>query len=338
VVEKISIPRTELEELKSRCAKLEQCLEQVIPDEARRRGLVAQVASGSGSSSCASGSTATLELSEAPEDETEGRLLSDPDGTARYLGSTSGATFLDLVKEFMTTLFPLAWPDSQNSEPPETTFLGSIGHYQTYDSRPLVMQNVDPFWLPKKPEMNMMMAQLRYFIQDGSGDFTSGGIYYWGELDSTIFDADPLETSTNSRSLRRLALFHAAFAMTCQLETPSEGNNRTQRGEAFFARARSLLGNPLDTTMSTIYDIPVLTMMAIYLVEVNRRDAAYMYVSIGIHIAIMHGVHRGWAPDEQAKRSFWTLYILDRWLSVLMGRPPALLDDAIRLPLPHDDE
>jgi hypothetical protein len=27
---------------------------------------------------------------------------------------------------------------------------------------------------------------------------------------------------------------------------------------------------------------------------------------------------------------------LDRWLSVLMGRPPTLLDEAIRLPLPSD--
>lgn len=48
-----------------------------------------------------------------------------------------------------------------------------------------------------------------------------------------------------------------------------------------------------------------------------------------------HGAHRGWV-DERGKRVFWTLYILDRWLSCLMGRPPTILDDAIRLPLPCD--
>jgi hypothetical protein len=40
--------------------------------------------------------------------------------------------------------------------------------------------------------------------------------------------------------------------------------------------------------------------------------------------------------DEAFNRTIWTLYILDRWLSVLMGRPPAIADEAIRLPLPSD--
>jgi hypothetical protein len=34
---------------------------------------------------------------------------------------------------------------------------------------------------------------------------------------------------------------------------------------------------------------------------------------------------------------FWTLYILDRWISVLMGRPPSISDESIRLPLPVFD-
>ncbi|KAI0133707.1 fungal-specific transcription factor domain-containing protein [Xylariales sp. AK1849] len=334
VVERISIPRTELDDLKAKCAWLEQCLEQAIPDEAHRRCLVAQVATGSISAS--SPMTATSEFDHIPDEESapnEGRLLSDPDGTARYLGSTSGAMFLDLVKEFMMTIFQLAWPGSHHLE---TTFLGSFGRYQTYDSRPLVIHDVDPFWLPLKTEMTMMMAQLRYFIQDGSGDFTSGGIYYWGDLDASFFDLKPLETSADPQTLRRLALFHAAFAMTCQLETPSGNNNNTQRGETFFARARWLIGNPLDTATSTVYDIPVLAMMSTYLMEMNRRDAACVYVSLGMHIAVVHGIHRGWVPDEESKRSFWTLYILDRWFSVLMGRPPTILDEAIRLPFPND--
>jgi hypothetical protein len=76
--------------------------------------------------------------------------------------------------------------------------------------------------------------------------------------------------------------------------------------------------------------------MGFYLIELNRRDAAYVYVSLAIHIAIIHGAFRA-CNDESSKRTFWTLYVLDRWLSVLMGRPPTLLDEAIRLPLPCDD-
>jgi hypothetical protein len=330
VIEKISIPKTELEELRAKCARLEQCLEQAVPDEIRRQDLLSRVTSGPLSAS--GSSSATLEQIDGPEGETEGRLLRDPDGAARYMGSTSGAIFLDLVKEFMRTVFPLAWPNSDHSE---VSFLSSLGLYQTFDSRPLfLMSNIDPCWHPSKTEMAMMMAQLRYFIQDGSGDFASGGIYYWGDLDLSFFDSKSLDLSSDPVSLRKLALFHAALAMTCQLESPLEAN--TQSGEAFFARARWLLGNPLDTTMSTIFDLPILSMMSTYLVEANRRDAAYIYVSFGMHIAVAHGIHRGWVHSEQYLRSFWTLYILDRWLSILMGRPPSVPDEAIKLPLPSD--
>jgi hypothetical protein len=68
---------------------------------------------------------------------------------------------------------------------------------------------------------------------------------------------------------------------------PPKGD--THFGESFFARARLLLGNPLD--IITINDVPVLALMSFYLLEMNRRDAAYIYVSIAIHILIVHGVH-----------------------------------------------
>jgi hypothetical protein len=100
-------------------------------------------------------------------------------------------------------------------------------------------------------------------------------------------------------------------------------------------RARVLIGNPLDTVLFTPGDVPVLALMAFYLIEVNRRDAAYMYVGLAIRIAVIHGLCNT-AVDEASKRSFWTLYILDRWLSVLMGRPPTIADEAIKLPLPSD--
>jgi hypothetical protein len=346
IIEKISVPRAELEGLKAKVAHLEACLELAVPDDGRRQELMARVVTGSmsannnstsgGSSSSSSSSSGTLELNDTPEEENEGRLLQDPDGAVRYLGPTSGATFLDLLKEFMTTTVPIAWPGIQHRS--EMTFIGSLGRYQTWDSRPLIIEDVDPLWHPSKTEMAMMMTQLRYFVQDGSGDFVSGGIHYWSNLDLSFFDEKMTEVTTDLYSLRKLALFNAALAMACQLDPPSEtiSNNSTRRGETFFARARVLLGNPLDTTLSNIFDIPVLSLMSVYLIEMNRRDAAYIYVSLGMHIAIMNGIHRGWAHNEQYKRSFWTLYILDRWLSVLNGRPPSILDEAIKLPLPAD--
>ncbi|KAL5380361.1 hypothetical protein PMIN06_011646 [Paraphaeosphaeria minitans] len=60
---------------------------------------------------------------------TEGRMLFDPDGNMRYLGETSGATFLDLLKAFMLTLVPLAFvPDPGSIIPKDgSTFVAPLG-------------------------------------------------------------------------------------------------------------------------------------------------------------------------------------------------------------------
>ncbi|KAI4604171.1 hypothetical protein KJ359_000299 [Pestalotiopsis sp. 9143b] len=196
---------------------------------------------------------------------------------------------------------------------------------------------MDPFWHPSKEDMALMLARLRYTVQDGCGDFASGGIYYWGDFDLSLFDKKTTETSMGVPFARELSLFHAAFAVATVLNSYSDGRaSRTQHGEAYFARARMLLGNPLNAALRKTLDIPVLSMMGMYLIEMNQRDTAYMYVSVGIHIAMMHGIHKGYIQDECCKRSFWTLYVLDRWLSALDGRPPSISDEAISLLPPVD--
>ncbi|KAJ4298270.1 hypothetical protein N0V90_006170 [Kalmusia sp. IMI 367209] len=170
-------------------------------------------------------------------DAAEGRMLFDPDGNVRYLGETSGATFLDLLKAFMLTLVPLAFVPEPGATVPEdgSTFVASLGRYQTFDSRPLLDLDVDPFWLPTRTEMIMMLAELRYHIQDGNGDFPSGGMFYWGDL-SSLPEAITLtisqsEAATSDR-YRYLAFNHVSFALAAQVLNQSlhqGGNTRRRR-------------------------------------------------------------------------------------------------------------
>ena len=37
----------------------------------------------------------------------------------------------------------------------------------------------DPLVLPPEADIASALAQARYFIQDGSGNFASGGILFW---------------------------------------------------------------------------------------------------------------------------------------------------------------
>ncbi|KAG9256932.1 fungal-specific transcription factor domain-containing protein [Emericellopsis atlantica] len=333
----------ELEQLRQRCAALEVALADATSTSEDRQPLLSHhshvrlgtpppVVSEAAPAAACAGTPST------PPDATEGRMLHDPDGTVRFLGETSGATFLDYLKEFMTSLFPLAPEEPWAASPdwaslPDTgvRFIWSVGRYQTHDSRPLSEPEVDPMWLPTRTEMILLLAELRYAIQDGNGDFPSGGIYWWGDLE-TLPVPGPGESGLHSNE--QLALYQAAFAMACQTRTASlRGADARKAAEAHSQRARMLLGNPLKMPRNPAVRMSTLALMAFYLIEVNRRDAAYACVSMAIHIAVTHGFLRGWV-DEPGKRLCWTLYILDRWLSCLMGRPPTIHDDAVRMALP----
>ncbi|WYZ41135.1 hypothetical protein EsH8_V_000030 [Colletotrichum jinshuiense] len=367
VTEKVSISRNELVDLRRKLDVVERALQVAVPDDTTRQQLLQQDVDAAGSRA---GSTSSFTppqqhlqyhqqlpppprnddpndtaSNDAEDEAAEGRQLHDQDGRARFLGETSGATFLDYLKEFMSTVSPLAFNKPWSSSAPNngSGFLSSLGRYQTYDSRPIeVESNAEPLVLPPRPEMTTMLSELRYFIQDGNGGFPCGGIYWWGDLGSVPIDPNPVSfpPETPRQAIcdryRHLAFYHTAFAVASQAGTTAASMPVPRdASQVYFARARLLLGNPLDITRYTISDVAVLALMGFYLIEMNRRDAAYIYVSNAMHISIMHGAHRGWV-DERGKRVFWTLYILDRWLSCLMGRPPTIMDDAIRLPLPCD--
>lgn len=363
-VEKVTVTKTEWESLQQRCVELEALVGRANSTTHTEGGrtpgeqppLLRPIEQGTLVDSVLP--IAKLDTSPVVHDDQtpEGRLLQDEDGTVRYLGETSGATFLDSLKRFMATIFPVAFhgthPDSTSQEP-GVTFLATLGRYQTFDSRPLQLPPVDPLWLPSRTDMTTMLRALRYFMQDGNGKFASGGILYFGDMNHAPPGPEPRQDSSSAAGRfevtggggqhRGLAFFHTAFAIASQLTPttldPNMGGHVKREGhlgEAFFARARALIGNPLDVTLYSTSDIGVLALMAMYLAENNRRDAAYMYITTAMHIAVMHGVHRGWMTDEMGKRVFWTVYIMDRWLSCLMGRPPTILDDAIRLEMPKD--
>ncbi|KAL8285763.1 hypothetical protein RB597_002720 [Gaeumannomyces tritici] len=343
-VDKVSIPKSQLEELESKCARLERRLqEQFDFNTSPRRSLSTSYNNDASagdlglSSTTASSTVGGGEESQSPPED--GRLLQDTDGTARYLGETSGATFLDNLKMFMSTMFHLAFSGGRISEYGNgNTFLASVGRYQTSDSRPLPAPDVNPLWLPPRKKVLEKLEQVRAFIQDSG---ISGGIYFWGDLsnchDGLNYGAALRPSSTAAGDLvphRGLAFYHAALAYA-SLFGPASPNSK-QEGELRFACARILLGNPLEVSTYSSSDIATMALMGMYMVENNRRDAAYMYITTAMHISIMQGIHRGCGTDELGKRIFWTVYILDRWISCLMGRPPTIADEAVRLDEPHD--
>lgn len=92
---------------------------------------------------------------------------------------------------------------------------------------------------------------------------------------------------TTDDRYRYLAFYHVCFALASSIASPTGPTSFGQpeqhcAGEAYFKRARVLIGNPLDTVRFTLEDVSVLSLMAFYLIEINRRDAAYVYLGLAV--------------------------------------------------------
>lgn len=379
VDKKVFVPQSKIDELQASRDALEICLSRFIPDPVERQNAMAQSrqtltrAPGSHavpvkdeefqSPSSPAASVSTVALSPTHESTqsqfqqsyaprkfigsmdtaaTEGSLLQDRDGTSRWLGGTSGATFLDHLKKFMHTLkSSLGYSGTPSDTLPGMKFLASRGQYQTSDSRllfmPAIPDNVNPF----SPSANWHMAGSRLakvseYIQDAMGGWVCGGIHYFGDFSPQNWLAVQSDSmNPNIPPRRELAFYEAAFALgTVYSLTTANSRRDGQLGELSFAKARKILGDQMDILRYGMDDVPTLALMAMYMFEMNRRDNAYVYLSHALTICCMFGGLKGSFCDERDIRVVWTLFCLTKDASCLMGRPPLYPDEAFQLPIP----
>ena len=108
----------------------------------------------------------------------------------------------------------------------------------------------------------------------------------------------------------------------------SVGNTQHfQPGMTFFARAKTLMVNPSDAP--SISTLRTLSMLSYFLLSANRWEAAYLHIGLAVRLAVANGLHRRRnsndiagltdleiqmkrREEEDRKRTFWTIYILDR--------------------------
>jgi hypothetical protein len=127
----------------------------------------------------------------------------------------------------------------------------------------------------------------------------------------------------------------------------------------YFMRALELLPDVNGLYQQPILSIEVCCGLSLYLQAVDHRNSAYVYVSgrmaiqiailvtpiqlgLGLRIALTQGLHRDLMsqseedPDAPRYRNvWWTLYILDRKFSSMMGAPNSVHDNDISVPVPQ---
>lgn len=110
-------------------------------------------------------------------------------------------------------------------------------------------------------------------------------------------------------------------------------------GFEYFTHALELLPDMHDEG-STLF-VETLALVGYFMQNLNRRDAAWLYVGMALRMAITLGLHQEPSnPDlddaskEHRRRVWWSVYSLDRIQSVKSGNPITIYDEDIGVTFP----
>ncbi|KAL4735368.1 hypothetical protein BDV11DRAFT_212023 [Aspergillus similis] len=119
--------------------------------------------------------------------------------------------------------------------------------------------------------------------------------------------------------------------------------NRDTRppGCEFFARALQLLPDTTHLAKDSIIGTEILCGVALYLQALDHRNSAYNFIGQAMRIALAQGMHTdmpvqhlGEALVQRCRKIWWTIYVLDRQMTSLMGLPQSIQDSQIHPQLP----
>lgn len=110
-------------------------------------------------------------------------------------------------------------------------------------------------------------------------------------------------------------------------------------GFDFFTQALQYLPDMYEE--GSVLFVGVLALIGYFMQNLNRRDAAFLYVGTALRMAISLALHQE-VPDprldeaskEQRRRIWWSVYSLDRILCVKSGNPLTIDDQDIDVSLP----
>ncbi|KAH7191610.1 Zn(II)2Cys6 transcription factor [Fusarium oxysporum] len=133
-------------------------------------------------------------------------------------------------------------------------------------------------------------------------------------------------------------LFILAFGKAFVVQASKE---RKPAGAEFFSLAMKLLPALYYVVGDYIELVQIICCAALYLHCTDFRGAAYRMVGQALRVALEDGMHTEMHSQDinnvyaqRCRRVWWTVYILDRQMSSLMGVPIAISDESIHAALP----
>ncbi|KAI1421242.1 hypothetical protein F5Y12DRAFT_787629 [Xylaria sp. FL1777] len=124
--------------------------------------------------------------------------------------------------------------------------------------------------------------------------------------------------------------------------TAKKSQGKSPPGEAYFSKALHLLPNMIMLWTRPLEAIEVLCCIALYLQCIDSRIVAHNYIGQAMRLAMGCGLHTDMGTErfieglvERSRRAWWTVYILDREMTSLMGLPQSNHDHGVCPQLPN---
>ncbi|KAH6656516.1 fungal-specific transcription factor domain-containing protein [Truncatella angustata] len=116
-------------------------------------------------------------------------------------------------------------------------------------------------------------------------------------------------------------------------------------GTEFFVKAMQILPPAYCFPSDPVGSTEILCCIALYLQCVDHRNAAHIYIGQAMRTAMAYGMHTEMPADQlgekhvqRCRKVWWTIFVLDRQMTSLMGLPHPIQDAEIqcRLPVYHE--
>ncbi|QQK41562.1 Fungal transcriptional regulatory protein, N-terminal [Penicillium digitatum] len=112
-------------------------------------------------------------------------------------------------------------------------------------------------------------------------------------------------------------------------------------GVCYFVKALQLLPDPTALYRDPMLGTEILCCIALYYQCVDYRTSAHNYIGQAIRIAMAQGMHTSMPVEDlghdmvqRSGKIWWTIYILDREMTSLMGLPQSINDRYVQTQLP----
>ncbi|KAG8352617.1 hypothetical protein FVEN_g9367 [Fusarium venenatum] len=261
----------------------------------------------------------------------QSKFMASAQGREFYLGTSSNWSFtrrvLSLTHEYIHQspiaadnllfdglAYDLGWNGSRIAPVPEPPVMPSLDHA-------LFLVNTVKFHCGQLFHLfdeETFMGYLHEFYNDPTGHIQAADLRYV--------------------HLLLILAFGKAFA---------ENNNYQSKrppGADYFVTALRILPSIHILVYEPLISTEILCCIALYFESLDYRHSSHGFIGQAMRVALGQGMHTDMPVDqlgehivERSRRIWWTVYVLDREMTSLMGLPQSVHDDDIHPALPHFD-